>query len=103
MDKITGLQEILALEPGNSFARYGVAMELVSRGEVAAALAEFDTLLTNDPGYTQGYFMAAQTLARAGRKSEAIKRLEAGIISATRDGNSHAISEMQGMIDELNR
>jgi predicted Zn-dependent protease len=103
MDKITGLQQILALEPRNSFARYGMAMELAGRGDLAAALAEFDTLLTNDPDYTQGYFMAAQTLARAGRKSEAIRRLEAGISSAAQDGNSHAISEMQGMIDELNR
>jgi predicted Zn-dependent protease len=103
MDKIAGLKEILALDPRNSFARYGVAMELAGRGEASAAIAEFDTLLANDPNYTQGYFMAAQTLARAGRKPEAIERLKAGVSSATRDGNSHAVSEMQAMIDELNR
>jgi hypothetical protein len=28
MDKIAGLKEILALDPKNSFARYGIAMEL---------------------------------------------------------------------------
>ena len=39
--------------------------------------------------------MAAQTLAGAGRKPEAIERLKAGIVSAARDGNKHAISEMQ--------
>ena len=49
MDKIAGLKEILALDPKNSFARYGVAMELAGRGETEAALAEFDTLLANDP------------------------------------------------------
>ena len=67
MDKIAGLKEILALDPKNSFARYGLAMELAGRGETDAALAEFDTLLANDPDYTAGYFMAAQTLATAGR------------------------------------
>jgi predicted Zn-dependent protease len=67
MDKIAGLREILALDPKNSFARYGVAMELAGRGETAAALEEFDTLLKDDPDYTAGYFMAAQTLAKAGR------------------------------------
>ena len=41
-------------------------MELAGRGETAAALAEFDTLLANDPDYTAGYFMAAQTLANGG-------------------------------------
>lgn len=101
MDKIAGLREILTLDPKNSFARYGIAMELVSRGDTEAALAEFATLLTNDPNYTQGYFMAAQTLARASRKPEAIERLKAGIVCARIDNNSHAISEMQGFLDEL--
>jgi len=103
MDKIAGLKEILALDPRNSFARYGIAMELANRGEIAAALAEFDTLLTNDPDYTAGYFMSAQTLAGADRKTEAIERLKAGIGCAARSGNSHALSEMQAMLDELER
>jgi cytochrome c-type biogenesis protein CcmH/NrfG len=103
MDKITGLKEILALDPKNSFARYGLAMELASQGETAAALAEFQTLLASDPGYTAGYFMAAQTLAAAGRTAEAIEQLKAGIKSAASSGNHHALSEMQGMLDELDR
>jgi predicted Zn-dependent protease len=103
MDKIAGLNEILALDPRNSFARYGLAMELARSGETAAALDEFDKLLTHDPEYTAGYFMAAQTLASAGRTAEAIERLKAGIASAARTGNHHAQSEMQAMLDELDR
>ena len=103
MDKIAGLKEILELDPKNSFARYGVAMELANRGETAAALGEFDTLLANDPDYTAGYFMAAQTLVTAGRTAEAVERLTAGIDSASRSGNHHALSEMQAMLDELER
>lgn len=103
MDKIAGLKEILALDPKNSFARYGVAMELAGRGEIDAALAEFDALLLNDPDYTAGYFMSAQTLANAGRTQEAIERLKAGVSCAARNGNRHALSEMQGMLDELDR
>jgi tetratricopeptide (TPR) repeat protein len=76
VDKIAGLREILELDPKNSFARYGMAMELANRGETAAAVGEFDTLLANDPGYTAGYFMAAQTLAKAARTAEAIERRE---------------------------
>jgi len=103
MDKIAGLREILALDPKNSFARYGVAMELAGRGDTDEALAEFDTLLANDPDYTAGFFMSAQTLATAGRTTEAIARLKAGIASAERSGNRHALSEMQAMLDELDR
>jgi predicted Zn-dependent protease len=103
MDKIAGLKEILELDPKNSFARYGMAMELANRGETEAAITEFDTLLANDPGYTAGYFMAAQTLAKSGQNLAAIERLKAGVLSAARTGNSHAVSEMQAMLDELER
>jgi predicted Zn-dependent protease len=103
MDKIAGLKEILALDPKNSFARYGIAVELASRGEIEGSVAEFDQLLAIDPDYTAGYFMAAQTLAKAGRTSEAIERLKGGVSCAARTGNRHALSEMQGMLDELDR
>jgi predicted Zn-dependent protease len=103
MDKLNGLREILALDPRNSFARYGIAVELANRGETEGALAEFDQLLQKDPDYTAGYFMAAQTLSKAGRTSEAITRLKDGISCAARTGNRHALSEMQAMLDELDR
>jgi predicted Zn-dependent protease len=103
MDKIAGLKEILALDAKNSFARYGLAMELATRGDTDAALAEYDTLLANDPDYTAAYFMSAQTLSNAGRTADAIERLKSGIESARRTSNNHALSEMQGMLDELDR
>jgi predicted Zn-dependent protease len=103
MDKMEGLREILKLDPKNSFARYGIAMELAKLGKTDEALTEFATLQANDPDYTAGYFMAAQTLANAGRTAEAIERLKAGIQCAARTGNRHALSEMQTMLDELDR
>ena len=103
MDKIAGLKEILSLDPKNTFARYGLAMEYVSRGEIATGLAEFDALLDAHPDYTAAYFMAAQTLATADRVPESIERLKQGIASAHRTGNNHAMSEMQAMLDELDR
>ena len=101
MDKIAMLNEILAQNPTDAFARYGLAMEHASRGEFEAALAEFDLLLTQHPDYTAGYFMAAQTLAKAGRSDGAKSRLTEGIASARRTGNQHAQNEMQTMLDEL--
>jgi hypothetical protein len=103
MDKIAGLKEILALDSKNSFARYGLAMELAAGGETDAALAEFSVLLADDPSYTVAYFMSAQTLASAGRIPEAIARLRSGISCATQSGNSHAVSQMQALLDELDR
>ena len=101
MDKLATLTEILTQDPKNAFARYGLAMEHAGQGNVDTALKEFQQLLTDHPDYTAGYFMAAQTLAKAGRTDEAKSELTEGIASARRTGNQHALSEMQAMLDEL--
>jgi thioredoxin-like negative regulator of GroEL len=101
MDKIAMLNEVLAQNPTDAFARYGLAMEYASRGEVETSLAEFARLLEQHPDYTAGYFMAAQTLAKSGRNGEARLRLAEGIASAQRTGNQHAQREMQAMLEEL--
>ena len=95
------LQQILAANPRDAFARYGLAMELAGTDRTEASLAEFATLLADHPEYTPGYFMAAQTLAKAGRAEEARSHLKLGIESARRTGNTHAQGEMQAMLDEL--
>jgi predicted Zn-dependent protease len=101
MDKVAGLKEILEQDPRNALARYGLAMEYAGRGEVEAALAEFARLLADHPDYTAGYFMAAQTLAKAGRAAEAKQKLVDGMDCARRMGNQHALGEMQAMLEEM--
>jgi predicted Zn-dependent protease len=101
MDKIAMLTEILTQNPGDAFARYGLAMEYANKGEPDASVAEFDRLLSTHPDYTAGYFMAAQTLVKAGRKDEAKERLSQGIASARRTGNQHALGEMEAFLDDL--
>ena len=95
------LTEILAQNPGDAFARYGLAMAHANQGQTDASLAEFDRLLSTHPDYTAGYFMAAQTLVKAGRTDAAKARLEQGIASAQRTGNQHALGEMEGLLAEL--
>lgn len=101
MDRIAALNEILTQNPKDAFARYGLAMEYSNQGDLDRALAEFAILLKTSPDYTAGYFMAAQTLARAARNSDAKTMLKDGIESARRTGNLHAQSEMEAMLAEL--
>jgi len=101
MDRIALLTEVLAQNPTDAFARYGLAMEYSNSGEVERALEEFGRLLATHPDYTAGYFMAAQTLAKAERTEEARKMLVDGIACARKTGNGHAQSEMEGMLAEL--
>lgn len=101
MDRIATLKEILSQDPNNTFARYGLAMEFANSGETEQALAEFSRLLSSNPDYAAGYFMAAQTLVTVDRIDEAKEMLQNGIAAAQRKGDSHAASEMQGMLDEI--
>ena len=101
MDRIAMLTQILEQNPKDAFARYGLAMEHANQGQSEAALGEFDRLLIDHPDYTAGYFMAAQTLVKAGRNDDAKQRLEQGISSAERTGNQHARSEMEALLMEL--
>ena len=101
MDRFAILQEILAQNPNDAFARYGLAMEYANKGDIETAVGEFARLLESNPDYTPGYQMSAQTLLKAGREDEARKSLEAGIACATRTGNQHARAEMEAMLDEL--
>ena len=101
MDRIAALNDILTQNPRDAFARYGLAMEYSKHGDFDRALAEFSILLKSNPDYTAGYFMAAQTLAKADRVAEARTMLSDGIASAKRTGNLHSQSEMEAMLIEL--
>src|ERR1700759_72524 len=101
MDKIAMLTEILAQNPNDAFARYGLAMEHANQGDTATALDQFQQLTTAHPDYTAGYQMSAQLLIKAGRDGDARQRLEAGVAAARRTGNALALNEMSAMLDEL--
>src|ERR1035438_7098303 len=101
--RVAALKEILDANPDDAFARYALGLEYSGSGETDSALAEFQRLLASHPDYTNGYFMAAQTLARAERKDEVQSLLQQGIECARRTRNQHALAEMEAMLDELER
>ena len=99
--RVTALEEILKENPNDAFARYALGVEYSGAGETEAALSEFEKLLAVHADYTNGYFMSAQVLDRAGRGDEAQAMLQKGIESAQRTNNRHAQSEMETMLEEL--
>ena len=101
MTREESLKAILSQDPNHAFARYGLAMEYANSGQTDQALDEFRILLSSNPDYAAGYFMAAQTLVKADRVEEAREMLQNGIRAAARQGDSHAQSEMQGMLEEI--
>ena len=101
MDKLALLTQILQQNPADAFARYGLAMELVSQSRVDEALAEFARCIADNPDYVPAYQMCAQTMAANGRTQAALARLHEGIAAANRTGNQHALAEMDALRDDL--
>ena len=56
------LKQMIAQDPKNSFARYGLAMEYANSGSLEDAMGEFKTLLANDQTYTAAYYHGGQCL-----------------------------------------
>jgi tetratricopeptide (TPR) repeat protein len=95
------LEEFFARNPSDAFSLYGLALECLNEQDFPAAESYFRALLQAHPDYVPGYQMYGQSLAQNDRVEEARAILAQGIEAATRLGNQHARSEMEGLLAEL--
>jgi len=94
------LEEALRQDPHNTFARYGLAMEL-AKSEPAAAWTHFEYLLLHHPEYSATYSQAGMFLLKQGRLDEARKVLATGVEVTGHQGKQHAQAELQAALDDL--
>jgi tetratricopeptide (TPR) repeat protein len=94
------LEEALRQDPNNTFARYGLALEL-AKAEPAAAWTHFEYLLLYHPEYSATYYQAGMFLVNQGRLEEARKVLSTGVEVTRHQGKQHAQSELQAALDDL--
>jgi thioredoxin-like negative regulator of GroEL len=95
------IEAMLADDPGDTFLRYSLAMELDKEGDHEASLAQFAELSREDPPYVPAFFMAAQQYARLGRTDEARAVLRDGIEAARQQSDAHAAGEMSEFLASL--
>jgi Tfp pilus assembly protein PilF len=101
VDRIESLKQILEANPANTLARYGLAMEFINSGAFESAVAEFRTLLQDDPSHVYASFHAAQALEKLGRTGEAKQMYERGLEAAVRSGDSHARDKIREALQSL--
>jgi Tfp pilus assembly protein PilF len=94
------LEETLRHDPDNTFARYGLALEL-AKTEPVAAWTHFKYLLAHHPQYAATYFQAGMFLMNQGRREEARKVLTEGVEVTGRQGKQHAQAELQAALNDL--
>ena len=101
MSRREKIEEMLRENPGDSFLRYGLAMELDKERRHDESLTLFAELTRDSPPYVPAYFMAAQQLVRLGRFEEARAILRDGIETAGVQGDTHAAREMGEFLASL--
>ena len=98
MDRIAMLSEILAANPEDSFARYGLALEYSKAGQIEQALQEFKTLFEKNPDYTPAYCMAVISdcaCALPVRRAEEMPSTSQRLASSTRLAPASACAAMK--------
>jgi len=100
-NRIDILRGMVAANPGDSFARYGLAMEYVKSGKLQEAIDEFKQLLAANPNYPAAYFHGGQALEKLGQIESARAMYQKGIEVTTAMGDQHTRSELQAALDIL--
>ena len=92
---------MLAQDPKNMLALYGVAMELKNRGQLDRAAKAFEDVIAANSQYAAAYFHGGQTYEQIGDIDKAKDTYERGIAVTSRTGDSHTRAELQGALDLL--
>jgi tetratricopeptide (TPR) repeat protein len=101
MPSIPDLQRLLEKDPKDPFLLYGMAQEYAKVGDTAHAVEFYDRCLAADPHYCYAYYHKARTQQHAGQTPEALATVKAGLAAARKSSDSHALSELQSLMDEL--
>jgi len=101
MSRREKIEAMLADDPGDTFLRYSLAMELDKEGAHEQSLSKFAELTRDNPPYVPAFFMAGQQLARLGRVDEARAFLRDGIEAARTQQDHHAAGEMSEFLASL--
>src|SRR3954453_307646 len=97
------LEQSLGMDPGDTFLRYGLAMQCLREGDVEEGRSRLHALIDDHPeDQIAAYQQLGQSYAESGEPDAAREILGTGIAKARARGDSHAASEMEQVLDSLN-
>ena len=98
--EISRLDKLLAFiqnEPEDEFLKYALATEYLRLNDTEKALAYYEDLIKNHPGYTGTYYHLGKLYEALNRKSDAISTYEKGMEITKAKRDNHAFSELQAV------
>lgn len=100
-NRLDVLKQMVAQDPNNTFARYGLAMEFANSGDLRQAVEEYRAVLKQDENYAPAYYHGGQALEKLGELDQARSLYEKGIEITTRKGDAHTRAEIEAALSLL--
>ncbi len=101
MSRLEKLQELLRIDPNDSFTRYCIGLEYRGVKEYPKAIATLEELRSADAAYVPTYYQLADCYRQIGEKGKALECYKQGIAIARAAADTHTVSELQAAMEEL--
>lgn len=99
--KLETFRQMVARNPGNPLARFGLANEALKAGLYDEAREQLEAYLAAYDDEGNGYGRLAEALDRLGRPEEAREALRRGIAASLRFGHPSMAAEFEERLEEL--
>lgn len=99
--RISTLAKSVRDNPGDSFTKFALALELLKVDEVQKARRLFENIRSNDPDYVGVYYHLAKLYVETGDENKALTTYREGMRKADELGDQHSKSELSGALMEL--
>lgn len=100
-DKLETFRRMVARDPANVLARYGLANEALKAGLYAEAETQLAAYLAGYDDEGNGFGRHAEALERLGRLDEARAALRKGIAAAQRFGHPGMAQELEERLESI--
>lgn len=101
-DRLQKLLEFLKNEPDDEFLLYALATEYLRLNQTDTALSYYERLVKDHPKYVGTYYHLGKLYEALNRKQDALATYQNGMKIAREARDNHALSELQGVYNELN-
>ena len=101
MSRIDTFRQMVAKNPGNALARFGLANEALKDGLWDEAREQLEAYLQLHDDEGNGWSRLAEALERLGRTDEARAALEKGIAASHRFGHPGMAAELEERLELL--
>jgi predicted Zn-dependent protease len=101
MSRLESFRAMVAANPENALARFGLANEALKAGQYEEAVEQLRGYLARQADEGNAYGRLAEALQALGRTEEAREALRVGIETATRNGHPGMAAEFEERLQEL--